>query len=126
MGHSAQQLARSLKNYDIKKFFQTQEPHSLHQEMGVYKIKCGDFDAVHIGQTGRALEYCMAEHNLAVNAVAARESAFDRHILTANKTVPSLHYSPKGKVLNKLEEIQLITHKKHEKDDWTYWTRQNM
>jgi len=84
----------------------------------VYKIECGDCDAVYIGQTGRAFEERVAEHDSAVNSVNP-ESAFARHIISTghnkmSKIVSLLHYSPKGRVLNKLEEIEIVKHKKTE------------
>jgi len=127
LGRSSHKLARILKNYGYKTAFYSlftlrsisspKDPTPLPRKTGVYKIECRDCDAVYIGQPGRALEERVAEHDSAVNAVNPPESAFARHIIAtghnkSGKTVSLLHYSPKGRVLNKLEEIEIIKHKK--------------
>lgn len=126
LGRSSQNLARILKNYGFRTAFYSlhtlrnlytpKDPTPLLQKSGVYKIECGDCDAVYIGQTGRALGERIAEHDSDANTERP-ESAFARHIVATghrktNKNVSLLHYSPKGRVLNRLEEIEIIKHKK--------------
>ena len=85
----------------------------------MYKIECGDCNVVYVGQTSWTLEERVAEHDPDVDAVDLPESVFARHIIAtghkhASKTITLFYYWPKGRVLIKLEEIEIIKHKKLE------------
>lgn len=56
-------------------FFQFRKLTPFFQKTGVFEIECGDFNALSIGQTGRALRKRVAEHDSAVNTLAPLELA---------------------------------------------------
>jgi len=70
---------------------------------------------VYIGQTGRDLDVRISEHWKAVVDCAPQDSTFAKHVPEnghnfCNAKTSLLHSSQKGKIMNKLEENEILKH----------------
>lgn len=90
----------------------------LLEHSGVYRLSCNSCNAIYIGQTGRTLSCRINEHLTSWHKGILGNSAFGNHLVAADhcfdkhklNSVTLLHDSKKGKVLNKLEALEIITH----------------
>ncbi|XP_050306328.1 uncharacterized protein LOC126743334 [Anthonomus grandis grandis] len=90
---------------------------------GVYSLKCGDCDAVYIGQSGRKISTRVKEHvalfeKFKNTDVRDTKSAFANHLLASTHHFSPevgaeiLHECPKGKKLDLLERMEITKAKK--------------
>ena len=61
--------------------------HDLQHSGVVYEIKCGHCPKVYIGQTGRRLSQCLAEHKWAVKSADFNSSALAEHARSASHPI---------------------------------------
>ena len=78
----------------------------------VYRVECGECKAVYIGQMGRNLRFRVREH-----VSKGKKSAFGDHLVASShkfegeSNVALLHQCKKGRVMDRLEEIEIIKHR---------------
>jgi hypothetical protein len=125
LGNISYKISRLLRNVGYRaafyslntnlKLINSKDKPALNKKSGIYKICCGSCNCVYVGQTGRDLEARILEHQKAVNDSTPQNSAFAKHILDSGHNfqdakISLLHSSQKGRVMNKLEELEIFKH----------------
>jgi hypothetical protein len=122
LGQPSIKLGNILKVMNIKPAFYNnrnlkcllptvKDPLDASLQSGVYQLKCGDCDAIYIGQTGRSLMVRAAEHRRDyVNKTGM--SQFSSHLLKeghqADFTPELLHRVKKGTQLDIREQLEIL------------------
>lgn len=87
------------------------------QRCGVYRLRC-HCGATYIGQSGRAVEERIKEHEYAYRSKTPQKSAMAKHCLEHNHpfagvNVTILHTATKGRLLDRLEEFEILSSHRH-------------
>ena len=90
-------------------------PTPLSQRSGIYPVLCGDCVCFFIGQTRRILQDRLAEYiSTSTGAGGVNKSAFAEHIRNkghaGTRAEIILHPARKGRVMNKLKEMNVFIH----------------
>ena len=84
------------------------------ERSGVYRLNCNDCDAIYIGQTGRSFSTRAAEHQMC-HRQGKDHSNFAKHLNDmghiSDFTPTILHFEKKGRRLDALEELEILSHK---------------
>lgn len=102
----------------LRSISQVKDSIPLLDRNGVYRLSCNSCNAIYIGQTGRTLSCRINEHLTSWRKGIIGNSAFGNHLTAAShcfdknqvNSVTLLHNNKKGKVLDKLEALEIITH----------------
>ena len=123
LGKSSNVLARELRkyNYHVGFYPLTTVGHLIklkdriptEKQSGVYKLSCGECEALYIGQTGRAFKTRFGEHRTAFNKNKPEDSAMAKYCINQRhnfNTVSGklIHATSKSILLNRFEEIETI------------------
>ena len=128
LGKISENIRRTLKPLNLRPTFYSlntvqrlfchlKDPIPKDERSGVYKISCGDCDAVYIGETGRQLKVRIKEHLDAVRKNRPERSTFASHLLQSGHSVDRievslLHIESSFRKRLTLESIQIIKHDK--------------
>ena len=102
-------------NNSLGKYIRNNECETLKREKsGVYQLKCGSRDKVHIEQTGRAFEECITKYSGSYRNGDGKSKYAD-HTLYENQFFDDdfkiLHVTNKAVRLNALESLEIIKKK---------------
>ena len=115
-------IRKHLRFKDINVSFRTFDTLRIHMKnnksqtekknkSGVYELKCGPFDKIYIGQTGRSFKERIDEHTHSYR-LKNKKSNFANHFLDNPNHIYTdefniLHTADKGLQLNALESLEI-------------------